>query len=195
MEVIDYIYLVAFFLGVGFAVISGLLSGVFSGGAEVGGDVDIAGDAVHAGGADVAHGDSVPFAPVSPVTIALFIASFGGVGYILKKWAALPIWLHLPAAIVSGVVFAGLTFWLFAMIFRSTQASSHATQEEAIGIEAEVVTAIPADGVGEIAYTARGSRLTAPARTVSGKPMAAREIAKIVKVVGTTFIVDKEHSA
>src|SRR6185503_10514816 len=34
MELVDIVYLASFFLGLGFAVVSALMSGVFSGGAE-----------------------------------------------------------------------------------------------------------------------------------------------------------------
>ena len=191
MELVEVVYLVAFFLGLGFAVISGLLSGVFSGGHEVAGDVDVSGGHIHVGHHDVGHGDAVGLSPVSPVTIAMFIVSFGATGMILKKWVGMEAYLHLPLAALSGFVVAAAVFYLFSKVMKATQASSHALQNETVGIEAEVITAIPADGVGEIAYNVRESRLNAPARTVDGKELPARSIVKIVKVVGNTYLVDK----
>jgi membrane protein implicated in regulation of membrane protease activity len=167
---------------------------VFSGAPEMGGDVDVSGGGVHVGGHDVAPGDSLSLSPVSPVTIAMFIASFGGTGLILKKLAAMPMYVHLPAAMVSGFVVAGAVFLMFAKVMRATQASSHASADEVVGSEAEVLTAIPAEGVGEIAYTARGSRMNAPAKTVDGKELPAHAIVKIVKVVGGTYIVEKPRA-
>lgn len=191
MDGIELVYLVAFLLGLGFAVVSGLFSGVFSGGSEMAGNVDVTGGHIEVGHHDVAAGDSVGLSPVSPVTIAMFITTFGGTGLILKKWAALPMILHLPISAVSGLVVAGATFWVFAKILRATQASSHATVNEAVGIEAEIITAIPAEGVGEIAYTVKESRMSAPARTVDGKELPARSVVKIAKIVGGTFFVEK----
>ncbi|MBI2932551.1 MAG: hypothetical protein HYY16_12950 [Planctomycetes bacterium] len=191
MDWIEIVYLVSFFLGLGFAIMSGLLSGVFSGHAEVAGDVDVSGGNIDAGGHAIGHGESVPLSPVSPVTIAMFVATFGGTGIILKKYFLLPAFAHIPIAAVSGFVVAALVFLLFYKIMSVTVASSAPRSDEAVGLEAEIITGIPAQGVGEIAYVLRESRFTAPAKTADGKELPARALVKIVKVVGGTFIVER----
>ena len=191
MDVLEIVYLVAFFLGFGFAVISGLLSGVFSGHGEFGGNVDVSGDQIHAGAHSVAHGDNVPLSPISPVTISLFITSFGATGFVMMHWMRLPVAVHLPVASASGFIVALLFFLVLLKVFRVTQASSHARVSDAIGQEAEITTAIPAEGVGEIAYVVGGTRFTAPAKLIDGKELPQRHIVRIVKIVGNTFIVEK----
>lgn len=191
MDWIEIVYLVSFFLGLGFAIISGLLSGVFSGAAEVAGDVDVSAGGVEAGGHAVGAGESVPLSPVSPVTISLFVSTFGGVGIILKRYLEWPVLAHVPVAALSGFAVAGLVFFLFYKIMKSTVASSAPRQEEALGIEAEIITSIPADGVGQIAYNLRESRFTAPARTADGKELPAHALVKVAKIVGGTFIVER----
>lgn len=180
---IEFVYLVCFFLGLGFAILSGLLSGVFSGGAEA---------HVDAGGAHGAVGEgSVHFSPLSPVTLAMFIATFGGTGIILKKILGWPLYAHLPVAAVSGFAVAALVFWLFWKIFSFTQGSSEARVAEVVGQEAEVTVSIPNNGLGEIAYTVAGARYTNPARTVDGKELPAHVRVKVMQLVGNTYLVQK----
>ena len=195
MEIIDIVYLVCFFLGLGFAIISGLLSGVFSGGAEAhvdvpGGHVDVGGghgDAGHGGGAD----GTVHFSPMSPVVLAMFISTFGGAGIIFKKVLALPLMAHIPLALISALGMAAAVFYLFYKVFMVTQSSSEARTAEVVGMEAEVTVPIPHEGLGEIAYTIAGARYTNPARTADGKELPAHAMVRIVKLSGNTYIVQK----
>lgn len=177
MEVMEIVYLVCFFLGLGFAVVSGLLSGVFGGH-----DADTGHPSV--GGHD-AH-----FSPWSPVVIAMFIATFGGTGIILRK-LGMSIWGQVPIAGASGLIIALLTFYLFMKIMRTTQASSQPSLDRLIGTEAEVITTIPSNGVGEISYTARQQRFNGPARAVDNREIPTRAVVKIVKIVSNTFYVER----
>ena len=183
MELVDGIYLVCFFVGFGFALLSALLSGVFSGGAEahVG-----AGHDIHA-----TAGDSVHFPLLSPVTIAMFIASFGGAGYVYKNALQLPPIAHISLAVATAVALAFAVAWILWKLFQITQGSSEAQVFELIGIEAEVTTAIPAEGLGEIAYTAKQAHYSAPARTTDGKALGPHTPVKIVKILGGTYVVEK----
>ena len=183
MEIVDVLYLVCFFVGFGFALLSALLTGVFSGGAEahVG-----AGHDVH-----VTAGDSVHFPLLSPVTISMFIASFGGTGYIYKHALGLPAVTHIVLAAVTACALALAVAWLIYKIFQLTQGSSEAIVADLIGVEAEVITAIPAEGLGEIAYTAKQSHYSAPARTVDGKSLGPHTPVKIVRILGGTYFVEK----
>ncbi|HXX94696.1 MAG TPA: NfeD family protein [Planctomycetota bacterium] len=194
MHGVELIYWVCFFLGFGFAVMSGLLAGVFSGGGHGGlGHLD-AGHGGHGGhaGADAGHGEgTVQFSPLSPVVLAMFIASFGGTGLILMKFLHWPLEVHLPVSALSGLAVGALVFAFFHKIFSVTQASSESLAGEMIGEEAEVTVPIPHQGLGEIAYTSRGARYTNPARTEDGKELPARTIVKIVKLIGTTYVVQK----
>ena len=58
-----------------------------------------------------------------------------------------------------------------------------------MGVSATVLTPIPQNGVGEIAYVDSGSRYTAPARTESGCAVAGGQTVKIHRIVGTQFYV------
>ena len=58
-----------------------------------------------------------------------------------------------------------------------------------VGMTATVITPIPANGVGEIAYVQAGSRYSAPARNEREAPVASGQTVKIVRIVGTQFYV------
>jgi membrane protein implicated in regulation of membrane protease activity len=214
MDLASTVYLICFLVGLGFAVISAFLSGVFGhfhigAGHDVnvgGHDVDVGGHDVDVGGHNVDigdhhldvgdHGDSATqngsntqFSPVSPITIATFITSFGGVGLIMKEALRAPLFLSLPVASGSGFVVAGIIFYFFYKIFQVTQASSEPTMESVLDIEAEVITPIPANGVGEISYVVKGSRFTAPARAEEQEAIAKHTMVRITKVVGNIFYV------
>jgi membrane protein implicated in regulation of membrane protease activity len=59
-----------------------------------------------------------------------------------------------------------------------------------LGQEANVISPIPSDGVGEIAYVQGGSRYSAPARTENGVAIPAGRPVKITRIVGTQFYVE-----
>jgi membrane protein implicated in regulation of membrane protease activity len=191
MDTMEIIYLICFFLGLGFAVISGLLSGVFSGGAEAHVDVGGGHGAMDPTGAP---DGTLHFTPLSPVTIAMFISSFGGTGIICYKLFELksPL-VHIPISAASGFVVAGIVFYIFYKVFSVTAGSSEARVAEVVGQDAEVTVPIPANGLGEIAYIVRESRYTNPARSIDGKEIPAHAQVKIVKLVGNTYVVQKSQ--
>jgi membrane protein implicated in regulation of membrane protease activity len=185
-------YLVCLLLGLFY----GLFAGIFS---LVGG---------HLGGAE--HGDLAPghtaaevsqmghepgtvdsgmhMTPFSPVILAIFLVSFGGTGLAamqLLNWEI----ASLAVAAPSGFVMAVVTFAMFNKLFSITQGSSEPAQQEIIGKEAEIITPIPADGLGEISYTQRGSRFSAAARSESGAAIPKQTVVTVTRIVGHTFYV------
>jgi membrane protein implicated in regulation of membrane protease activity len=84
---------------------------------------------------------------------------------------------------------AGAVFWLFGMLFHKTQSSSESRVGELVGQSATIITPIPVNGVGEIAYVQGGSRYTAPARNEGGTSVAGGQTVKIVRIVGSQFYV------
>jgi len=206
MDPVSIVYLILFFIGFGFAVISFILSGLGHLGTgheagvgdhhfDVGGHgVDVSGHGVDTGHHDVgAHADGssaeLHLSPVSPITIAMFITSVGGVGFILQQIPGGNLLFSLPLALVSGFVIAGAAFYFLYRIFLVTQASSNYSRESVLDLEAEVITTIPANGVGEIAYTAKGSRFNAPARSEEQVEIHKHAIVRMTKVVGNIFYV------
>lgn len=195
MSPMEIVYLVCFFLGLGFAILSGLFSGVFSGHAEAVGDLDFSGHSPDfADGGPHIHGPGgdVGFPAVSPVTISTFIATFGGMGIIMMKVIAphQPFYLHLPVAIGAAFGMSTLVFYLFYKVFGRGYVSSAPSHAEIIGLEAKVDVTIPAEGVGQISYTYGGTNFTAPARANSNVEIKTGSRVKIAKIVGGTYFVE-----
>jgi membrane protein implicated in regulation of membrane protease activity len=122
------------------------------------------------------------------VTVATFATSFGGLGLVLAR-VGLPGVLSLPLAGASGLALAGAVFYVFFLIFRVTQSSSAVSPRQSLGKPAEVITAIPKDGAGEIAYVLGGRRFTAAARTEDGRPIPRKASVVIVRITRAAYFV------
>ena len=180
-------YLVCFGVGLLFTIVSAFMADVF-GGHDVGGGHEGAGGHAEAGfGVD----DMPGFSAVSPTTIASFVTAFGGIGMVLSKFekTSSP-WVSVPLSALGGFVIAALVLGLFRTVFRRTQASSEARVAKLVGTTANIITPIPANGVGEIAYVSGGTRYTAPARSVSGAEIGNGAVVRIARVVGSQFYVE-----
>lgn len=180
-------YVICFGVGLLFTIVSAFMADVF-GGHDVAGGHEGAGGHAEAGfGAD----DMPGFSALSPTTIASFVTAFGGIGMVLSRVEATKTpWISVPVSALGGFIIAGLVLMLFRAIFRRTQSSSEAHVAQLIGTAATIITPIPADGVGEIAYVAGGTRYTAPARSVSGSELANGRAVKIARIVGSQFYVE-----
>jgi hypothetical protein len=175
---VGIVYVALLVLGVAYALISGALGWL----SDLGDGGDIHVDA--SGHLDAGHAH-----PVSGTTIATFVTGFGAggiVGHYLLRWTLLP---GLALATVTGVALAGAAYVVLELIFRQTQAGSEYAVGETIGREAEVITAIPAGGTGEVAFIVRGQREIAPARLLDGGALARGRVAVIDKVMGHTLYV------
>ena len=193
-------YWVCFLTGTTFALVSALMSGLFGFGHGVeggGGHFEVSHDYGAHGGAPDGHGGAfsveaqaeAPIAPLSPATISVFMATFGGVGIILTSLFHLNLLVTLPVSAAAGFGVATVVFTLFYHFFTKVQASSEPRMAEAIGLKAEVTVPIPAAGVGEVAFVARGTRLTSPARSQEGVELGRNETVKILRQVGSTLYV------
>ncbi|MFH1228022.1 MAG: NfeD family protein [Planctomycetota bacterium] len=198
MPMIEMVFIGCFFLGLAYAVISAIFGGIFGGaegGAEGGGHFDIDHDIV--GHIDAGGGEdtgTIHFSPLSPVVVAMFITSFGAMGMICLKVFNFTPYPSLAIAVLAGVVIAAVTFFIFLKLFQATQGSSESKISEMVGQEAEVITVIPADGLGEVAYVAKGSRYTAPARSAYKNEIKSHSVVTIEKIVGNTFFVKPTES-
>jgi membrane protein implicated in regulation of membrane protease activity len=126
----------------------------------------------------------------SPVVICSFITAFGAFGLVFSRIEQTrTVWLSAPLAAACGLVVAGGAFAMFNAIFERTQASSETRIASLVGKTATVITPIPANGVGEIAYVTGGTRCTAPAREQSGLPVANGQTVKVTRIAESQFFV------
>ena len=179
-------YAICFGVGIVFTLVSAIGAHIFGG----------HGDTAHW---DVAHGHAeagfgghgMPgFSPISPTTVASFLAAFGGFGMVFTRIPATQSpWISAPLAALAGVCIAAAVFWLFSSIFRKTQSSSEGRVSELVGLDAIVITPVAAGAVGEIAYVQGGSRYSAPARAEQKTTIPSGTPVKIIRIVGSQFYV------
>jgi membrane-bound ClpP family serine protease len=178
------IYAICLVVGLVFTLVS-VLAGHFFGGH----DAHVAGSGGHAeAGAD--SSDLPGIFIFSPTVMASFVTAFGGFGLIFTQFPSTSkTIISAPLALVCGMVVAGAMYKFFSLIFRSTQSSSESRVARLVGVEANVITPIGENGVGEIAYVVGGTRYTAAARVEKGTAIATGQTVKITRVVGTQFYV------
>jgi membrane protein implicated in regulation of membrane protease activity len=171
-------------VGLTFTIFS-VLAGHFFGGH----DAHVGGSGGHAeAGADTS--DMPGISIFSPTIIAAFVTAFGGFGLIFTQFSATsPAMISAPLSLGGGFVVAGALLLFFRAVFSHTQSSSESHVAQLIGAEANVITPIPENGVGEIAYVVGGTRYSAPARAENGVPVANGQTVKITRIVGTQFYV------
>jgi membrane protein implicated in regulation of membrane protease activity len=178
------IYAICLAAGLVFTLVS-VVAGHFFGGH----DAHVAGSGGHAeAGAD--SSDMPGISIFSPTVMASFVTAFGGFGLIFSQFPATSKTIvSAPLSIFCAFLVAAALYKFLGMVFRHTQSSSESHVATLAGTEASIVSPIPENGVGEIAYVVGGTRYTAPARTESGTAIANGKLVKITRVVGTQFYV------
>ena len=174
---IGLLYVGLLVFGVFFAILTGAM-GWFS---------DLGGDGVHVDASG--HLDAGHAHPVSGTTVATFITGFGAggtLGHYLLEWGRTG---SLALATGSGLVLATAAFLILDLIFSQTQAGSEFGADALIGRSAEVITPIPENGAGEVAYEVKGQRESTMARSVDGTALPRGRQVVIEKVTGSTVYV------
>ncbi len=179
------IYLFCLVVGLVFTLFTVTLGHFFGGHAD-----HVGGSGGHAeAGAD--NSDMPGMSIFSPTIIATFITAFGGFGIIFTEIPATSKTLvSAPLSIVSAAIVAGILYKCLGFLFKHTQGSSESHIAALVGTDANVISPIPENGVGEIAYVVRGTRYTAPARVETGLAVANGKLVKITRVIGTQFYVE-----
>jgi membrane protein implicated in regulation of membrane protease activity len=182
------IYSICFGVGLLFAIVSAFLGHLLGGHDVDTGHIELGtGGHAEAGFQDTGMPGLSPF---SPTTITCFITAFGAFGLIFTRLGATSSpWVSAPLATVCALLTAAAVVALFGWIFHKTQSSSEAHIGTLVGTTGTVITPIPSNGVGEIAYVQAGSRYTAPARDERGAPVSNGQTVKIVRIVGSQFYV------
>jgi len=181
------IYSICFGVGLVFTLVSALFGHLF-GGHDAHADVGTGG---HADAGFDHGGDGMPGMSIfSPTVVASFITAVGGLGMIFSNInATKSVWVSAPLSALGGMIIAAGVFWLFNTLFRQTQSSSESRVGSLVGQIATIITPIPANGVGEIAYVQAGTRYTASAREERGSAIAGGQMVKIIRITGTQFYV------
>ncbi|HHV99746.1 MAG TPA: hypothetical protein GXX36_09275 [Clostridiaceae bacterium] len=204
-----YVYIGCFTFGILYSLVSLLLSSNgFDGDGADSGDFDFS-DGIDSGSFDAqidatAQGDldvqtdaatdtdvDTP-SPFSPIVIASAITTFGAVGLIGKLGFRMS---DVTSAVVSlgfaGSIGMAIFFGIVKFMY-SSQSNSIYSQDEIVGFDAEVITPIPPNGLGEIAYVINGTRYNLSAKSADGEKIGRGETVKIRSVSGNLAIVSRK---
>ncbi len=195
MSSLDCLYFFLLMLGVFYALVVMIGSGLHA--IHLPFSVDLSHMPLHLPGhVDLGGAPShdVSLLSLSPISIAAFITSFGGVGIIATQGFGASGATSLLWALGGSLVVAVASHLLFFYIFVAPQASSAIKSGDVIGVIAEVTAPIPGNSVGEIAYVAMGERHTATARSSDGHDISRGSLVTIEGIAGTVLIVQPKRS-
>ena len=181
---LDCAYFLLFGIGVVWAIFAAVSGGL-------GGDADVDAPDLDIGDVDIDAFDigSVEVSPISPITISSFITAFGAFGIIARQLFGASGPISLLAATGSGLVVAGAMFLFYSRFLIGSQGSSEVRVSRLPGLTGQVVTPIAADGIGEIAIVAQGSRVTYPARSSQGIAIKRGSLVILDQMMGTQALV------
>jgi len=104
---------------------------------------------------------------VNPSCAAVFLAWFGGIGYILPRHSTLGLALDLVIAVSLGLVGASILA-AFLRFLQSREKPLDPADYEMVGVLGRVASRIRPGGVGEVIYVQDGVRKPVPARSDDG---------------------------
>lgn len=203
------VYLTLALLGCGYVIVASFLGHLTDAGGAESGEAD--GHPAHAGGEDAAYGidhgghGSVSagdagavgfqFPFFSPLALATLFGALGGFGLIATYGFGAGDGMSLaiagPAALATSYA---VTYGAWR-VMRSSSGSSQIRAQELAGAVGEVVTPIPAGGLGEVAAVVRGQRFTAPAREASGGALARGTMVTVEHFGGAALVVTARGAA
>ncbi len=136
------------------------------------------------------HAAEFHFPFFSPLALATLFACIGGYGLIALHGFRVADTASILVAIPAAVVTAYLVTYAGWRIVGSSRGSSQIRLQDLAGVFAEVITPIPAGGLGEVAALVQGQRYTAPAREAHGREVPRGAQVKVLKMVGSTLLVE-----
>jgi membrane protein implicated in regulation of membrane protease activity len=200
---LNCVYFALFFVGLGYAifiVITGGLSSIDMPDVDIDipqidlpGDVDIPGADIHLGGPDIPAGGidtpDVSVSPLSPITIASFVTSFGGIGVLATQFFEVDPRISLLWATGGAVIISGLMFLFYSQVLIRAQGSSEVRRGELIGLLGEVTVPIGETATGQVTYSTKAGRMSSMARSADGSAIPRGQFVKIVRMIGQLVIV------
>lgn len=132
-------YLICFAVGFAFSVLSFLLGGhhwhlPFHFHLHGGGPVVHTGTHTPAGQAG-GHGQHhSPISVINPVTVAAFLAWFGGMGYLLTRYSGMAFVASLGLSVFAGLVAAAIVFLFVARVLTSEEQHLDPADFEMVGV-------------------------------------------------------------
>jgi hypothetical protein len=202
-DTLNCIYGALLFVGLGYAVFIEITGGLSDinvpdvdidiGQIDLPGDIDIPGADIQIGGAELPAGGldapDVSVSPLSPITVASFVTTFGGIGIISTQFFnTKPEW-SLVFATTGGLLVSGLMYLFYSQFLIRSQGSSEIHQAELIGVQAEVTVPIGETSMGQVTYLTKSGRMSSMARSIDGKAIPRGQFVVILRTIGPQVLV------
>lgn len=129
------------------------------------------------------------FISVSPFALAMFGASFGITGLLTRLWLEMTAIPSIAVSAVAGFVVGAAAQVFFIYVLSPSKSSHYSLQQDALHRQVEVITTIPANGLGEIAFDNVSGRVKLGARSSTGKQIKRGTVARIERITGRVAIV------
>ncbi len=182
-----YIFIGCLGFGVLYSLVSLFLGHGF--GHDFGGHGDFGGNDV-AGHADSSSSD-MP-SPFNPLVLASAITTFGAIGLIASQGFGMGDFISTMVALAFAGAVGAVIFFGVVKLMYSSQSNSIFSLDDLADTEAEVLTPIPEQGIGEIAYVANGERNNMPARSSDKIGIERGTTVIIRKVAGNIAFVQRK---
>jgi len=203
LNTLNCVYFALFFVGVGYAifiVVTGGLADIDVPNVDIDvpqidlpGDVQVPGADIHIGGPDLPAGGldtpDVSVSPLSPITIASFVTSFGGIGVLATQFFGVDPRISLLWATGGALLISALMFLFYSQVLIRAQGTSLVQRGEIVGLPAEVAVPIGEGSRGQVTYTTKAGRMSSTARSADGHPIPRGQLVQIVRVVGSQVVV------
>jgi membrane protein implicated in regulation of membrane protease activity len=123
-------------------------------------------------GQAAAHSPAAHIFPFSLVTVAAFLAWFGGTGYLLTLYSSIWFLAGLGLAVLTGLVGGGIVFLFLSRVLISHEENLDPADFEMVGVLGRISVPVRAQGTGEIIYSQAGTRRNCGARSENGAAIA-----------------------
>src|SRR5690349_24426228 len=174
----ELFYLICFVVGFAFTTVS-FLSGTLHVHLPGHGRFHVGHAGPH-GGSQGSHGSSFGF--FNPMTIAVFLAWFGGTGYLLVHLRHIWVFAGLAFSTLAGMIGAGVVIVFATKYLMAYESNLDPMDYEMVGVLGKVSGSIRSRGTGEIIFVQEGARKACAARSEEGE-----EIRRGEEVVVTRF--------
>ncbi len=169
-------YLICFAIGFAFSFLSFLLGGIhwhlpF----QIHGHVPPPHVQVGHGAGANGHVHGPAISPLNPMTLAAFLAWFGGAGYLLTRFSTIWFFFGLAWALVAGIVGAAIIFFFMTKVLMSKEENMDAADYEMVGVLGKISVPIREGGTGELIYSQAGTRRVCGVRSEDGAAIVKGE--------------------
>ena len=126
----------------------------------------------HGAGHGTSAGKATGVSPFNFVTFTVFLAWFGGTGFLLTRFSTVWFWAGLVIAAAVGLVGSYIIFVFMSKVLMSPDAILDPADFRMEGVLGYLSNPIREGGTGELIYTQAGTRRTCGARSDEGIAIA-----------------------